>query len=204
MEAPSRPWESNDSARRRRARSHFIQTALWAPAVGENVGKPVCKPLSRIGTFARRMESSTTTSEEQSHTQQVLQQQPAPSNLQVFSGRNTSTSLYLQQHDLEPTRRTQALEPGESSSEEAALLPSSPWFTSESHLVTGPQPWNKVIHTSPPSRFANRLPPEEAPTRTVGSRTSSYTIDSWKHQEMPSKNDVDSCRKQEKCTILSE
>ena len=33
--APSRPWEMNDSSRRRRVRSHLIQAALWAPTIGE-------------------------------------------------------------------------------------------------------------------------------------------------------------------------
>ena len=35
-DGPSRPWEPNDSARRRRVRSHLIQAALRAPTVGEN------------------------------------------------------------------------------------------------------------------------------------------------------------------------
>ena len=35
-DGPSRTWEPNDSARRRRVRSHLIQAALRAPTVGEN------------------------------------------------------------------------------------------------------------------------------------------------------------------------
>ena len=33
--APSKPWEMDASARRRRVRSCFIRTALWAPTMGE-------------------------------------------------------------------------------------------------------------------------------------------------------------------------
>ena len=97
-DGPSRPCEPNDSARRRRVRSHLIQAALRAPTVGENEACSVAlvEQQDWDETCTSRWPESSRARAERSRakrrvrnsspdTQQVSQTQPPPIRVKAAS-----------------------------------------------------------------------------------------------------------------------